>query len=385
MRIAKLKTANRKTDGRLQTYGVMTYGENNDYPEKVKEVFNASPTGKGCLNTSIRFVFGGGFSDVALANYIINRKGQTSNTLLKKCVEDKQEHDGFALHVNYNGLYEIAEVQHIPFEHCRIGIDDDGNTNGFIAVHPDWTARNKVRRKALRKEDIKYYPVFNPIKEVIDAQLKGNPITEFTGQVFYFSNEGDLVYPLCPFDSTVTDMATEESISTVLHRNAKHNFLPAGMIIKKKKTETTNAENQDSNSPDDDGLANEITEWQGDERAAKMILVETEFDEEAPTFVPFTIQNFDRMFDSTSKYVQDTIGRMFMQPPILRGVDVGAGFGADLLKNAYDFYNSIVEGDRKTVESEMKKILTLLPVKFASYDIMPLTYLSQATNEKLDK
>jgi hypothetical protein len=74
-----------------------------------------------------------------------------------------------------------------------------------------------------------------------------------------------------------------------------------------------------------------------------------------------------------------------MQPPILRGVDVGAGFGADLMKNAYDFYNSIVESERKMIEQELKKVFTLMPVTFESYDIQPLQYINQTANEKLDK
>ncbi|MDD2279264.1 MAG: hypothetical protein PHS05_09420, partial [Bacteroidales bacterium] len=193
--------------------------------------------------------------------------------------------------------------------------------------------------------------------------------------------DGDLVYPLSPADSIVTDMATEESISTVLHRNARYNFLPAGMIVKKSRAESTDPNNEEL---DDEGdLANEINNWQGDERAAKMILVETQFDEEEPKFVPFNIQNFDKMFDSTSKYIQDNIGRLFMQPPILRGVDVGAGFGAELIKNAYDFYNSIIESDRQIIEGVFIKLLKLLPVDFNDYSIKPLEYIKQASNEEL--
>ena len=386
MKVAKITTQTRRDDIKLSSLEIASYGDLNDYPQKIKEIFNASPTGKGCLNTAVRFVFGNGFKDLTLANYRMNEKDQKGNQLLKKIIEDFEQHGGYALHINYNGMLEVAEIQHIPFEHCRIGITNDGKPDGKIAVYDDWGQRNKLSTKKASKDNVKYYPVFNPIPEVILAQLNGNPIEEFSGQILYFSNEGHLVYPLSPFDATVTDMSTEESISTVLHRNARYNFLPAGMIVKKKGTATTNGENEDTDQPSNDSdLENEINSWQGDERAAKMLLVTTEFDEEAPAFVPFAIQNFDRMFDSTSKYVQDTIGRMFMQPPILRGVDVGAGFGADLMKNAYDFYNSIVESERKMIEQELKKVFTLMPVTFESYDIQPLQYINQTANEKLDK
>lgn len=380
MKVAKLRTQTRRDDVKSTSLGIALYGTDNDYPEKVMDIFAASPTGKGCLNTFVKFLFGGGFADLTLANKVINRKGQKGNHLLRKVSEDYGQFSGFSLHVNYNALFEITEIQHIPFEHCRIGVDNNGMATGQIHVHPNWNNRNTLYK--FKKDEVKVYPVFNPNPNVILAQANGN-IETYTGQVYYFSNEGELVYPLCAFDPTVTDMATEESISTVLHRNARYNFLPAGMIVKKKTTATTNENNREGDNYEDSELASEINDWQGDEKAAKMILVETEFDEDTPTFVPFTIQNFDRMFDSTSKYVQDNIGRMFMQPPILRGVDVGAGFGADLMKNAYDFYNSIVEGDRKTVEENLMQVLQHLPESYSSYTILPLEYLKQATNEEL--
>lgn len=368
MRVAKLKTQPRRVDTNLKSLGIASYGENNEYPEKLREVFAASPTGMGCLNTAIRFIFGDGFAEPT-SSMIVNQKGQTANQLLKKVVEDLATYNGFALHINYNALFEPVEVQHLPFEQTRISVDADGHPDGQIAVFQDWTRRNKLLDKKPTKDNISYFQVFNPIVNVVKAQIESDGgIETYRGQVLYYSSEGELVYPVSQYDPAITDMATEEAISTVLHRNARHNFLPSGMIVVKKKQESTD---ERTNTADD------IYKWQGDENTAKMIVVECAFDEEEPKFVNFPIQNFDRMFEKTSEYTQDTIGRMFMQPPILRGVDVGAGFGADLLKNAYDFYNSITESDRKVVESEISKVFKLMDVQ--SYTIKPLVYQAQAT------
>lgn len=383
MKVVKHKTGQRKTDVQMRQLDIASYGENNEYPEKLREIFEASPTGKGCLNTAQRFIFGDGFASISLASAILNRKGQKGNQVLKKLVEDWTYYRGFALHINYNALLQIVEVQHVPFEHCRIGIKNTGEPDGKIAVYPDWTGRNKLLKKKPTKELVSYYPVYNSHPNVIYAQIGEKGIENYSGQILYHSDEGDLTYPLSAYDPVVTEMSTEEGISTVLYRNAKHNFLPAGMIVKKSQQTQTNEDDRELDSGDGD-LANEINTWQGDEKAAKMILVEVGFDEEKPEFVPFPIQNFDKMFDSTAGYVQDNIGRMFMQPPILRGVDVGAGFGADLMKNAYDFYNSIVEGDRKTIESVLEPVFKSMDRQFESYTIKPLEYQKQATNEPLD-
>lgn len=381
MRVAKVKTQPRKTDSFNVSNLILTYGENNDYPERINDIVRASPTGKGCLDIDVRFTFGNGFIDKALASFIINTKNRNANQELKIIAKDFKEFGGFYFHVNYNGMFEPVEIQHIPFEHCRIAINQEKEISNFIAVHPNWTSRAGL--KPFKKNDIKYYPIYNPLPEVILAQLNGRSMDEYEGQVFFYSNEGVLTYPLSPFDSVVTDMSTEEAVSTVLHRNAKHNFLPAGILTRKRKQQSTTAGNEEKELPTD-GLASEVTQWQGDERAAKIIVVDIEFDEEAPTFVPFPIQNFDRMFDNTAKYIEDKIAKVFMQPPLLRGVDAGAGFGADLMKNSYDFYNSIIEPDRKVIEEILKGVLQRMPVKFTNYEIAPLTYISQP-NEQTTK
>lgn len=385
MKVAKHKTQPRRSDVNLRMLGVASYGERNEYPEKVMEIVASSSTGSGCLDTSQRFVFGDGYTDQNLAEYPVNRRGHTANKVLKKVVEDKMRFNGFAVHVNYNGLLEAVEIQHVPFEHCRVSVDAEGNPDGFIAVHADWTRRNRLYRKPVNKDTIEFYPVFNTeVKTLLKQVRQKGGINNYSGQILYYSEAGDLEYPLAPFDDVITDMATEEAISTVLFRNARHNFLPAGLIIRKRRPQSTTLDNEEGEREEDD-LATEITNWQGDERAAKMIVVETEYDEEEPKFVPFPVQNFDRMFDKTSTYIEAKIGKRFMQPPILRAVDIGAGWGAELMKNAYDYYNSIVESDRKTIESELKKIYETTGLQFTDYSIKPLQYQLQVNENRNDQ
>lgn len=379
MKVGKLKTKQRRIDSELKTLGIASYGEFNDYPEKVLEVSQASPTGTGCLHTCIKFVKGNGFEDVALQNFILNHKGDTGGELQQKLVKDYKTFGGCAVHVNYDGTLSPTEYQHVPFEHCRLGIDADGNYNGKIAIHRDWTGRYNLKRKLPKKDEIKFFPFFNPKKSVLVAQIGEMGIEFYSGQIMYFSNTGSLSYPLSPFDSVVTDMATEESVSTVLYRNAKHNYMPAGMLINKKGIPVQAG----SDGPNDEGkdtLYKDVEAWQGDEQAAKIIVIDVDQTEDPPTFIPFQIQNFDKMFDTTSKYIESNIGKVFMQPPILRGIDIGAGFGGDLMNNAYNFYNSITFEDRNIISQIFSKLLQNFAVKFTSTKIIELEYSAESVD-----
>ena len=375
MKVGKLKTKQRRIDTELKLWGIASYGENNDYPEKVLEVSQASPTGTGCLKTYIKFTKGMGFEDELLSSHIFNDKGETGREIQQKLINDYCTIGGCAVHVNYNALLKSVEYQYVPFEHCRLGIDENGNYNKKIAVHPDWTGRYNLKHKLPKKEDIKWYPIYNPKPDILIAQIGENGIENYSGQIAYFTNTGLLSYPLSPFDSVVTDMATEESVSTVLYRNAKHNYLPAGILVNKKGIPAqAGSDNDIIDGKESDTLYKDVETFQGDEQAAKIIVVDIDQSEDPPQFVPFTIQNFDKMFDTTTKYVESNIGKVFMQPPILRAVDVGAGFGADLMKNAYDIYNSITFDDRNFISSLFTLLLNSYDEQFSSTDIIPLEY-----------
>ena len=67
---------------------------------------------------------------------------------------------------------------------------------------------------------------------------------------------------------------------------------------------------------------------------------------------------------------------MFKVPPILRGVDVGAGFGAELMNNAYDVMNSITSDERDDLARAFMDLFKFYPTQFADFTIKPKTYVT---------
>jgi hypothetical protein len=64
-----------------------------------------------------------------------------------------------------------------------------------------------------------------------------------------------------------------------------------------------------------------------------------------------------------------------MVPPILRGVDIGAGFGAELMKNAYNFMNSVTSTERRKLKEVFINLFVLYPEKFTDFEIGILEYI----------
>lgn len=380
MRVSATKTAPRvERNIYLTSKHVKGYGTNNDYPQKVLEIIASSGTGKTCMDIYVKFVEGEGFTDAVLGEAILNSRGERANSLLRKAAKDLKNFNGFAFLVKYNGLGLPYEYMNIPFEHCRLEINAAKEYTGRIAVHPDWIGSTGIR---FDYDDITFINKFNP--NTVDAEIlaAGSP-EDYVGQVMYFTADGDFEYPVSPFDPVITDMLTEESVSTVKHRNAKFNFLPAGILIRKGiKPKTLDSGAIDTSDPmyiEQQESATMIKQMQGDENASKIWLVDVDADEEKPEFIDFNGKNYDKQYENTEKTVQENIGKMFTIPPILRGVDVGAGFGADLMNNAYNFMNSVTANERQMIEIAFKDLLAYYVVVFTDYSIKPLTYITPPT------
>lgn len=376
MRVSATKTAPRvERNIYITSKRIKGYGYNNDYPQKILEIVNSSGTGKVCMDIYVKFTGGAGFTDQVFSDTIINSKNERVSSLLRKFAKDLKLYNGFACLVKYDGLGMPTEYYNIPFEHCRLEIVKYAYT-GKIAIHPDWTNQTG---KPFRQDDVQFINHYDPTTVIAEMTLAGGP-DAYLGQVYYFTADGDFEYPICPFDPIVSDMLTEESVSTVKHRNAKFNFLPSGILVRKGikprtlgdgSIDTLNAYNQEQIAS-----ADQIKKMQGDENASKIWVVDVDADEEKPEFIDFTAKNYDRQYEVTEKTVQENIGRMFMVPPILRGVDIGAGFGADLMNNAYDFMNSVTGDERHVLETVFMDLFQYYMVKFTDFSILPLKYVT---------
>jgi|GEM_PF-184408 len=384
MRVSATKTAPRvERDVYITSKGIKGYGRDNDYPQKVLEIINSSGTGRLCMDIYVKFVEGAGFTDLTLSETVVNSTGERTNSLRRKFSKDLKSFNGFACLVKYNFQALPSEYFNIPFEQCRLEIKSSGDYTGRVAVHPDWTGQ---MGRFFNNRDIKYFDKFDPSK-VMDQMIEAGGPENYPGQIMYFTADGDWEYPISPFDPIITDMLTEESCSTIKYRNAKNNFLPAGILVRKGiKPRTLPDGSKDPHDPynreQEESLAN-IKKMQGDQNALKLWIIDIDSDEEMPELIPFDITNLDKEYDYTEKSVQQNIASMFLIPPVLRGIaatnSLGGGFGADVITNAYNFMNSITSNERLMIETAFKDLFQMYQVKFAEYTIKPLTYI---TNEQ---
>lgn len=367
MKVSKITNIDRRYNpSKSLSYGIINFGEGNNYPQTVKRLISNSVTGSSCLKIYESFIKGQGFFNQDAVN------GQNLSKLLPLIADDLSTFGGFAIAVNYNANYEISSVHHIPFEFVRLAYNKKG-----VKIHPDW-ARENTAIEQFDPKEIVNLPFYNPEtveEEVIEAGGFGN----YNGQCYYYSNKGENCYPLPVFDAALVDMSTEEAISDVTHRNSKNNFFPAGLLV------------DISSDIDTDYTDSEeyIKKLQGAQNAAKVGYVRVANESEIPKFVPFAGTNYDKDFTVSRHTSKENIIRSFQIPPILISENIGAGFGADLISNSYKFYNAITKVERLVITNAMTELFpdydwNITELKFEEDAIDKEPVLNVLLNKELD-
>ena len=184
--------------------GYVEFGEKNDYPNYLIDLYNESPKHGAIIKGKINYIFGKGFKDVPKT---ANTEGESWNVLLKRCVQDGQLFGGYYMQIVYNALGNIANVFHIPFQKVRVSKD----LRKFY-VKNDWQASNY-------KEKPRPYDAYNP--------------NEKTGsQILYIKqyNPSSEIYPKPDYFQCLNYIESDIQISRHILGNAKHNFVATKLI-----------------------------------------------------------------------------------------------------------------------------------------------------------
>ncbi|MDM8232324.1 hypothetical protein QUW56_02780 [Phocaeicola barnesiae] len=370
----------------LQQLGIQSYGDDNLYPQTVRNIIAASSTGSECADRFADFIEGNGFREVSFSEYVVNRKGDTADDIHSLVCRDMADFNGIALHVNYNIMGQIVELQHIPFENCRLLEEDDNGYVSKIAVHPDWSGTKTRRGTKIRveKENIDYIDVFNPLKSVVLAQIEAaGGIEYYKGQVLWVSMAGKQTYPTGKSDRVITEMSTDEGLSNVKYRNVRNNFFPGSIVFTKKGSNITfdDKGNEVKGVDDDEGFTDALIQLQGDTNCGKIMEVTLESDEEKPEVVPLHSTNYDKEFTVTDASVVERIYSAYGQEPWYC-IRIGkVGFSGDILEDAFEYYNSIVSKQQRLIERTFDRIFSHwyeMANPTNDFSVQPLKYVRNA-------
>jgi hypothetical protein len=346
MKISLSKVPERITVKVNKTEGILNWDIDNCYPQRIMLMVKSSGRAINCTECYAKFIEGDGFKDLVFYTAKVNEDGLTMDKLLRSLVDDYSYFKGFAIHVNYDANYKIVEYNYLPFEHTRLGVPDDENYVGKIAVYQDW---GRWLGKRIKNEDIKFIDVFNPDPKIIQYQVDAAGGWEFyKGQIYWYSAAGPHTYPEATLDSVIEDVDTDSQIKIFKQRNARVGFTDPTLFIHKGVFATQRER--------DEQIAR-LRQFQGAENEGQIMLVETSSDEAVPEIKSLTTQNKDRKYENTETTVQDNIRRAIGAPKILVSDDVPGSFGSpDQFNNAALFYSSMTNKERRIFEETFQML-----------------------------
>jgi hypothetical protein len=341
-----------------QTFGILNYDMDNAYPQRMLELVAASPTAKDCWNKRTKFIAGNGFEEPDLGRQIINQKGLTLAKLLKAVATDKALFTGFGIHVNYNANFKITSVNYIKFEDIRMGDTDCPDTADKYAIYSDW---GRKTWKNIMRSKITFLNKYNPDKQAIkDQVLAEGGWQNYKGQLYYFNPEVD-DYPLIEADSVWEDFETEAGIKIFNNREVTTGFLPSTMLFMQSRREEA-----DNTAPDSDEqpynntpsqLEKDLGSFQGAKSAQKIIVIEYEDESSKPEFKPYSIQNNDKLFETTEKSVEARIIKGFSIPKELINAEKSSGLSnGGEKKQAICEFNDNTAPDRLELSEAFEEI-----------------------------
>ena len=389
MNVGKTRKSPKRVDiGYLARFNIQTYGRDNQYPQNLEQIANASGTAELCLGRYAKFVEGFGFlPDVA--DKVVNQEGQTMDELLHDVVLDLTRFGGFALHVNYNVLGQVSSLHFMPFEQIRLSEKDDKGNVTTVKVHPDWRGEmmRNGKKVTLSESNVMEFPLFDPNPEVVQKQMMNSGgVEKYRGQILWCSMSGKNCYPIPIYDACVTQISTDEGLGNIMYRNVRNNFLVACMLITKKRVPELDNETNDPDGPYRHGDSQtqmisdeDLLQFQGDENGSKILNVELEDYEDEPKVVAFPTKNFDKDFTSTNESVVERIYAQFHQEPFYM-IRIGkTGFSGSVIKDAYEYYAGEVTNEQRFIKRAIAGVMKYWKEeseRMGDYSIRPLRYIS---------
>lgn len=330
--------------------GILNYGPYNSYPQRMKELMKRSSSAEAAVNRFARFIRGNGFTNQDFGRTIINSSRHMVRDILRMNVMDYSVWRGFAIRVNYNVMLSIHSIFYLPFDWVRMSIPDEATGQiDTVKVHPDWLGE-RTQNMSFDANKIQEVDMFNPDPEVVARQIKrAGGMRKYKGQVLYYTPE-IMTYPTASFDAVQEDVDTDARISRFKNSNVKNKFMASHIV---------EYPGQFEGDDERQTFIDNLSEFQGDEEAGNLFVIENPNDEKGIEIHKVDIQDNDKLFEWHEESVKNNIRRHYMQPPVLGGeLTPGRLGGAQELQDAFVFYNSVTVDDRNIFEETYQDIFS---------------------------
>lgn len=352
----------------------------NAYPERMDRLINNSVTAKSAAAIMVQYLLGKGYGK-DVDNTIVNKqKNLRLADFADDLADDLVKQRGVFIHINYNALYQIADVSVLPYEWCRAGKKDSTDYAGKIAICKEWAV---PKRSGMALID-----VYNPRKSVINAQVEAAGGWEnYKGQVLFINMDTKLIYPLSRIDAVAEDCDSEAQASVYKNRLLRRGFFGNTLVVTRPLVSgglEPGSQAYNNAEGEREAFQNAIKESLGAENTGGVLCVEMDFAgeklEDAILIKQIESRIDDELFNYTETSVRENILVAFNNLPAgLIKTNDSALFGnsGEAIREMKRTYWENTSKERVLLTSIINGLLAQMP-DYASLIVEPLKLIDDA-------
>ena len=329
---------------------LIKYGEYNDFPSHLVELYNNSSIHATCINAIVESIQGDGLtSDHPETLDRANADGETWNDIFAKVAKDYYLFGGFALEVIYSkDRSKISSVYHIDFSYVRAHeANHRGKVPGYYISY-EWNENGKYKVDYTKAT---YLPAYNPHKREEEAS-----------QLLYFTpyRPEQRYYPLPSYMGALKVVEVDIQTDIFHNSNLAHGLTPSLAI-----TTFTNANEDDRRAIE----AMLRDQYAGTHNAGQLMYIDVDSPENAPKIEPIPQNGGDDYYISINDMiVQKVLTGHRITSPMLLGIKTpGQLGGAQELLDAYTLFMNMVI---KPYQQDILKVFERLIESQSGLDIM---------------
>lgn len=371
--------------------GIMKWGQNNSFPQTLKNLIEQSPTAKPAVSRTANFTGGGAFEN---EDMVVSPYGLTLRELVTALADDSAIFESFSIHCNFNIEGEVTSMTPLPIEDTRFNQFDELNFSSKIGYFENYGSNSEVKKTVNdtpTASKIKWMYRYNPEfardqivtgtdKNLSDLERLTSGIQSYNGQVLYVSNAGHSSYPIPPLQAPINYVLADVENSILMRKESSTGFIDTYIL----KTPLS------SDDPALVALESSIEGAQGARGYGKIITLSGLDPEDVGKTVLEKIDGGSNSrgivasLDKANALIEKKIHAAYLIPPVLAGNSENNGFSEANLSEAYFVFNAITQKGRDKIENAINRILknSIFPVK--EIKLQKLTLDSQEDQEEQD-
>lgn len=286
---------------------MISWGDNNDFPQYLKYLFNNSTTLKAICTTISDFVVG---DECLFERNILNDRGEDIEDIVRQIALSYCVYGGFALNITRNRVGDISGVYVLDFSKVR---SNKYNTEFYYS--------DDFGEKSFGRVKYNIYPKFDNMDK---AQFSS---------IFYYKNDKHQTYPMPLYGGCLMSVECEIEVQKYNLNSIKSGF-SGGLIV-----------SMNNGSDIDEEVMNEIErnfeeKFCGSSNAGRTMLTFSNGKESAPTIAKIDTVDFAQKFDALVKASKQDLYTAYRIHPVLLGnVLDGSAFSDQDFSESFKLFN----------------------------------------------